>query len=1656
MTTGAASPYSTGGGGVLLEHRYAATLLAALLAEDPVGELGDDLVPQVVRLQASDVSPIDDIVVEGRTADGQLRRVSIGVRRDPELTTSDTTSVPLVHSFLRVVCDHWDEVAAGRWRVALAVGVSSTAVQQTDALARIAQSVRSPQEFREAIERPRATNHSVRARLKHLDALVTSAAKDDLALAKIPASELTWRWLSALRVRQLRLEGVDGSDRTTAISALRRTVADETVETANKVFSALAEIAGGWASSAARVNQALVRRALSGYPLNRSASYHQAWSRLDGLARRLREGTGADLAAGEVRLELDRAEERARLADVMTNAGRTGAGLVVTGEPDVGKSALTLRAAEQLAHQGAVVASLSLRDVPVSVAEVEHLLGGQSLADVLMAGDIRPTRLLVVDGAEAVLEGRRDLMRELATAAFKAGWGVVAVTRTDGARRVQEVLQTATSLAGGAGVPAEDAVARLSSGDRRKLVDSFQSLIRLSADARAEWLVGRPGLVDVLLRAGTVTEVNELLSEADVFAAVWNGLVRNHEEHTPGRASPDDREQAVLTVARRALNTPDGAAPAGGVWAQLRSDAVLRAPANPAFASGDEFATDLIRDFALCRLFLTAGWEPLRMAGAPRWTIRAVRLACQAKLLAGDRAAVWRVLRREFDQLSQSEGERWSEVPIEALLTLGDAQAAIEHVWDELAANDHQGLQTLLRLADLRYVTGSFGDPFALAPVVAVTYCSDHNLGQDDRYSQRPMGRTIRKLVLAWLGGMARDGHGANPLRRQVRDRILASKPECYDEFAVEALVMLGPDFDDRTEEWLRGVAANAPARLRPAVESTGVIFSLVQTRPRLLLDLTEAYYIDQPDSDETRGWGLRDDGIRDHRYGLGFGVPFAAWHYGPFFWLLQQLPVDTLGMINRMLDHAAATRVGPARQHRSSAFGESRNALVGIELDVPGIGSRSYVGDGHVWGWYRGSTVGPYPCMSALLAVEQFSDHLIDKLNIPPKRVVDLLLQSCNNLAMQGLVVGLLIRHLEAASDLLDPWLVSPVVWSLEFDRAAAEGRFHVRGSDPEDAVGENRRRLTPRDAAAEMTVRAIIAGDQPRLDALAEIADQLVENAQTELDNDPDDQLLVVQGWASVLRSENYHARRAPDGPVVIQYEPPVPVAEALVPSIVDFKVGSEALRLELTYFDHGEHPDGWPADTLLADISLARQIAADPPTSGPLHPEDPLAAVAAAAIVSYARGLCSIPDDDLRWAAASVLAAAVNPKFDVMSYEATTYPMAADRSAAKAVPSLLLPQFDHLGIDPVRIEEALTALATRLYHEVRTAFVAGCALVWPAPCTDTQDDTLCRRHAQLWNAVQAGLSDCRLGPWNQQGQRRLPHLLPPPYTATLPAVPTADLLVNRLSMPIACTAAARTTACLSEQTAALLPVLLDAHRTGTDHWMTEGYDGYQDSQRELVARVLINLTAAGETEPLTAHLKTFAANARALQQLLHDFAVLFTYDCQLRVLLPSVWQLVLRTTLDAIDAGADLHGNGHWSDYAVAALLPTPQLRSSDPDPDETLNRARCDWLPPDAFGELAERWLSLGSSEPKAADALAQFARTAPYPWQCTTGLTWLERIIDGHYGELANRCWFVTHWLAELREAMILDATALTRWRLIVDLLAAAGDSRAVELQRIDE
>ena len=206
--------------------------------------------------------------------------------------------------------------------------------------------------------------------------------------------------------------------------------------------------------------------------------------------------------------------------------------------------------------------------------------------------------------------------------------------------------------------------------------------------------------------------------------------------------------------------------------------------------------------------------------------------------------------------------------------------------------------------------------------------------------------------------------------------------------------------------------------------------------RRGFLAELTEAYYLDK----EEDGSGFYQDGIRRH-HSRSYGVtPLAAWNRGPFMALFQNDFRNGVAVLNRMLNHAALARA------RSLASLDQNGALVNdseldayrTDLSITGT-SRIYVGDDHVWTWYRGAGVGPYPCMSALEALERVCDQLV-AADVPLANIVAVLLDGCENLAMPGLVVGLLIRHLEDAGRLLDLYLTEPDIWHLEFTRLTHE----------------------------------------------------------------------------------------------------------------------------------------------------------------------------------------------------------------------------------------------------------------------------------------------------------------------------------------------------------------------------------------------------------------------------------------------------------------------------------------------------------------------------------------------------------------------------------------------------------------------------------------
>ncbi|MFC9797220.1 hypothetical protein ACFVJI_31830 [Streptomyces sp. NPDC127584] len=257
--------YSSGGGGTVLEHRYAAVLLSALLTGSALDELGDALIePEQIRLQARFLTRVDDIMIIGRRRGGTEEFTAcIGVRRNPSFVPSDSATVKLVGTYLTEITEHWGEIESGYRRLVLAVVERSPHAVQVASLTSLARG-KGPDAFRQDVSRSGPANAELRDRLAMFDQVVAeAAARICLDNGTVDTAELSWRLLSNLRIKRLRLEDGDEQDRSHAIDRLRAVAFEDTLEGAEAVFSNIEHNVGDWVPSGAWISKNMLRRELA-------------------------------------------------------------------------------------------------------------------------------------------------------------------------------------------------------------------------------------------------------------------------------------------------------------------------------------------------------------------------------------------------------------------------------------------------------------------------------------------------------------------------------------------------------------------------------------------------------------------------------------------------------------------------------------------------------------------------------------------------------------------------------------------------------------------------------------------------------------------------------------------------------------------------------------------------------------------------------------------------------------------------------------------------------------------------------------------------------------------------------------------------------------------------------------------------------------------------------------------------------------------------------------------------------------------------------------------------------------------------------------------------------------------------------------------------
>jgi hypothetical protein len=1167
----------------------------------------------------------------------------------------------------------------------------------------------------------------------------------------------------------------------------------------------------------------------------------------------------------------------------------------------------------------------------------------------------------------------------------------------------------------------------------------------------------------------------------------------------------------AIEVARALLTDQPLRVVGGAALSSLRSDGVLLfRKASATWERGDRFTSDVLRDFATARLLLQGGLKMLADANAPRWTARAARLFAQAQLaqvvLSSGKTAcdAWGRLRVEFADLSGNHGQRWAEVPWESMLTAGWADKLLAELTPMLT-NDPVQLAELLRTTTVRFSDNGASDVTVASPLISWLLENrnlDREWGSDDAESPR-------KQVLRWLRGVARleaarqDVSSFQKLRGCVRDALIPHGNEYSEPEIPESLGLLGKDSTDTSNQILTAIGRDHPGFLAPAVESIDVAQVMSQCNPKLLAWLAEQYYIEKP---KTQTWGStwNDEGIRHHE--ARGGQALAAWYRGPFLFLLREDFARGLRLIDRMLDRGARARLEASKTLHRQMGGDPNEQFDGLDLSFADSGSRTFVGDHHVWTWYRGSSVGPYPCMSALFALEMFMDGCV-RSGIDVDSLTKRVVQDASTLASVGLRFGFLVRHIDKVSKELDSLLAEPAVWELEFSRASHEGALHVQGADDPTVPGRERRKWTPLNVAMYLVVGALQRRDDQRLKELRDIGTRLNQNAGG--DNAPP----TVRRWAAHLDWNNYVFVEE-HGQVLIKADVPEEVTEALAPVTEDLERQQEMYRLLNRYhlryatpyrFALAELP---PDEELVKDVQAAQRLEklAQNESSDPLRCA--VSGVAAAVLHRATKDVArQIPATSLNWARDLLVRFAIDLNPSSFNHPDSMYSLGGDRQAALALPLIVVPRA--VGDDPTRVDPkmgtspsgigfvqncrdwisariqailafsrtlmkfehrfdrqqdvpgrekrtasvlaALEACTSSTSVEVRQCVAEGLRTVFDQSCRIQSDG--CCWHEGVWRAIDAGARRVALGSFSESGRADIQPITGD-VVAQLRDAPDAKLMLTYIEPVAICVMdAARTATCIKPKAEALRGALLHAYARSASVWAEHHYHRHQE-QGAAFASAVLRSAIHGEPERILEIGAMLSNSPGALADYLDALVMAATYEAGFVPSLSATWPKLMEIALLPFRE-PDKQDHRYPSTRRLDSLIPSPRTSGYFEDPEPVMKKARTQWLPTTAISQHLEEWLRYAHGDIHAVDAIVGFLKTRPLSEQVQPGLEWVHKIVIDDDRTAAVCGFLLVGWLRTIRSSL-LEETVKRSYREIVDALVLGRYVGARELQALDE
>lgn len=1256
--------------------------------------------------------------------------------------------------------------------------------------------------------------------------------------------------------------------------------------------------------------------------------------------------------------------------------------LVVTGQPDVGKSHLTMTVLRRLRRHRDVFA-LDLRRHTNSISELESALGTSFRTAVAPADQDLPP-VVAIDGVEAIQSVGPELLQELVTQSVNAGCRVVVITRTDAAADINHVVARSGVATNSFEVPGLSAADLVDVGEAVPIV---QSLMSLPVGA---WLARRPGLLQAWLVLRPEEDIQNEGHLVDLLRHQYIAFAG------PGRQA---RVDTISALARAELGDAAGSIDSQAID-QLRNSGVL-AERNNTWETRLAFSDDLWRDAAIAGLIADSPGI-LGELSAVRSAIRAAVIACQLRLNSDLGSIV--PLVESFGEVASMTGQaRWSEVPFEALVSLGGSRAEWGEILGHLDANAILG--NFLSIA--RRLTSSL---LSDAPL-AMTGLVDALL---DGYAEVP---DARGALRAWLeAGAIHAPDTASQTRQRLCVHLLETAPGGHSSDSeisewLNDLAMCAVDLTPDAIDVLRHNATKRPDRLDDVFRSLRTGYALAESQPDLLIELCESYYIVQ------EGWSM--EVLRAPYRGLG-AERVSAFHT-PVAQLLRVRPRDALLLAGRILD--AACHRGSTRSRWDDEPASSAEVM---PLDVPGRGVVDLAGDADAWMWYRGGLASPVSAVNILLAIERFADQLI-AAGMTVDQVTEILLRDTHSVPLVGLCVGLCMRHLDvdAPSEAFMCWMRQRDIWELEIARLSHE-TIGFGFLSTNEVAHEDRRRTPITAVAPQVAASAVLRNDQ----ALAE----RLEDASAALEAcRPDDP--VVRMWAWTVRPSAMRIDVVGESQVIL-----VDAPDDLDAALTALRDRAEALNAVdiLAMRNMYRSSSDSTTDGLAADVAVCR---AEPSSSTKWD----VARVntAAAAVRASLVGRADFSEADVRWATAEILN--YLPKSQVgdtnqdedddedAETSSMWRPFAALASVLPMLWSASLDGTSRFDLRDIRtqVEAVARDLARLGGAEVLWILLADHPSSWHVSCVDQRPDScpnllvaeLCdivlRRSVRT---VAASQSHDSIANEIDEGE---------PHAVTRYVQP--DLLLAPLAL-----AAGTPRLCSHVSLENVVEAGLELH---AEPFRAFGRNPHTDGNHfPRLGQALFSLLRVNRADLVGGYIEQLAPSFQA--QALRGTRQVAGDDPTMRQVLGEIWPSVI-SRLDDV-----LGHDDRWSD-AHAELVPAVAVDSYSMTQSDAWNEATANWIDPRAVEDSLLHWTRSAAGCGKCAGALGSFMLSADPDWLRETGLPLLcDLLATVSTDSLKERA---AAWLADVPNDQRLAAALIGNEHLlaVIDRYVQADDPYAL-------